>query len=115
MLGFAFVFLVRELGHYGDPKALKRIKIQLPEQEERLLKEIAAHGAVSSPHVLKLLDSMTVKNASGQITEGLLLLPFCKNGTVQDLIDRTMPSDYIPLQTILKITIGVCKGLIAFQ
>ena len=107
--------MVREQGHYGDPKALKRIKIQLPEQEDRLLKEIAAHGAVNSPHVLKLLDSQVIKNRAGHVTEGLLLLPFYKRGTVQDLIDKTLPTDYIPLKTILTITMGICKGLLAFH
>ena len=114
-VGFSFVYLVREQGHYGDPKALKRIRVQLPEQEERLLREIQAHSAVSSPHVLKLLDSTTIKSRTGQGTEGLLILPFYKNGTVQDLIENTPFGDFIPLSQILRITIGVCKGLKAFH
>ncbi|KAJ3091944.1 Serine/threonine-protein kinase 16 [Quaeritorhiza haematococci] len=117
--GFSFVYLVKPArpsspSGRAERFALKRIRIQLPEQEERLRNEIASHKAVDSPHVLKLVDHQTVKK--GDVTvEGLLLLPFYGGGTVQDLIDRTPIGDYIPLATILRITIDVCKGLLAFH
>ncbi|KAI8922728.1 kinase-like domain-containing protein [Entophlyctis helioformis] len=122
--GFSFVYLVREAApsHLSTSShasstglyALKRIRIQLPEHEERLRYEIAAHQAVSSPHVLKLIDSETV-SAGGAVSEGRLLLPFCSKGTVQDLIDKTPAGEYIPIDTILRIAIDVCKGLTAFH
>ncbi|KAJ3299910.1 Serine/threonine-protein kinase 16 [Borealophlyctis nickersoniae] len=112
--------IVKQLGEGGRPGtdryALKRIRIQLPEQEERLTNEIAAHKAVNSPFVVKLLDSQVVRERSnGAVVEGILLLPFYSNGTVQDRIDRTPVGEFIPLKTILNIAIDVCKGLSAFQ
>ena len=113
--GFSFVYLVREDGNYEDLKALKRVRVQLPEQETRLLQEINAHRSVSSKHVIPLLDSLVVKDGNGNAKEGLLLLPYHKKGTVQDLIDRTPFHEFIPISTILRIAVGVCKGLQAFQ
>lgn len=112
--GFGFVMLVKEKDVYGEPKALKRIRIQLPEHETRARKEIAAHGAVDSPHVLKLLDSDFVMSG-GSVTDALLLLPFFPNGTVQDWIDRLLPDEFIPLNHILKLSMGIIKGLEAFH
>ena len=137
--GFSFVYLVRasDNQHY----ALKRIRIQLPEQEESLKNEIAAHKAVKSPHVVELVDAEVVRDRpNGAIKEGLLLLPFYGNGTVgfltflgiaglakeradglgtdiqvQDMIDATPLGQFIPLKTILHLAVGVCKGLEAFQ
>ncbi|KAJ3319542.1 Serine/threonine-protein kinase 16 [Blyttiomyces sp. JEL0837] len=124
--GFSFVYLVIETtpGRASPTRyALKRVRIQLPEQEERLKSEIAAHAAVNSPYVLKLLDSAVVKHAArasgsggeNAYAEGLLLLPFYGRGTVQDMIDRTPRTDFIDLKTILSISIDVGKGLMAFH
>ncbi|KAJ3101882.1 Serine/threonine-protein kinase 16 [Phlyctochytrium planicorne] len=113
--GFSFVYLVRETtpGRASATRyALKRVRIQLPEHEDRVKAEIAAHSAVNSPHVLKLLDSSIVKKP-GVDSEGLLLLPFYGGGTVQDMIDRTAGN--IELKTILQIAIDVAKGLQAFH
>ncbi|KAJ3107322.1 Serine/threonine-protein kinase 16 [Phlyctochytrium bullatum] len=115
--GFSFVYLVRETtpGRASSTRyALKRVRIQLPEHEDRVRAEIAAHSAVNSPHVLKLLDSSVVKRP-GADSEGLLLLPFYGGGTVQDLIDRTGASSSVELKTILQIGIDVAKGLQAFH
>ncbi|KAJ3054330.1 Serine/threonine-protein kinase 16 [Rhizophlyctis rosea] len=112
--GFSFVYLVRAADnqHY----ALKRIRIQLPEQEERLKNEIAAHKAIKSPHVVQLVDAEIVRDRpNGAIKEGLLLLPFYGNGTVQDMIDTTPAGQFMPLKTILHLAVGVCKGLEAFH
>jgi serine/threonine kinase 16 len=132
--GFSFVYLVKERtpgASSTDLYALKRVRIQLPEHETRLRSEIAAHNAVNSPYVLKLLDSVIVKRpttsgggAGGNLSgggspgaqaEGLLLLPFCAGGTVQDLIDRTPVDDFVKTDVILRVAIDVAKGLKAFQ
>jgi serine/threonine protein kinase len=48
--GFSFVHLVSDSS--GTKYALKSIRIQLPEHECRLRKEIEAHKKVSSPYIL---------------------------------------------------------------
>ncbi|KAI8818899.1 kinase-like domain-containing protein [Fimicolochytrium jonesii] len=111
--GFSFVYLVRDVGD-GATYALKRVRIQLPEHEERLKSEIAAHKAVQSPYVVKLVDEEVVKRGNA-VVEGLLLLPFYERGTVQDLIDQTPTDQAIALQRILQITMDVCSGLSAFH
>ncbi|KAJ3159486.1 Serine/threonine-protein kinase 16 [Irineochytrium annulatum] len=115
--GFSFVYLVKEVtpGRASTtPHALKRVRIQLPEQEQRARDEIAAHSAVNSPHVLKLLDSNVVKNP-GADWEALLLLPYYGGGTVQDLIDKTPREACVDLRTILSIAVDAARGLQAFH
>ncbi|KAJ3149221.1 Serine/threonine-protein kinase 16 [Geranomyces variabilis] len=111
--GFSFVYLVQDAAD-GAMYALKRVRIQLPEHEERLKMEIAAHRAVTSPYVVRLVDEDVIR-AGRAVTEGLLLLPFYERGTVQDLIDRTPVNEFIPLERILKISIDICSGLAAFH
>ncbi|KAI8919353.1 kinase-like domain-containing protein [Powellomyces hirtus] len=111
--GFSFVYLVQDAAD-NAMYALKRVRIQLPEHEERLKAEIAAHKAVTSPFIVKLVEDDVVRRGSS-ITEGLLLLPFYERGTVQDLIDRTPVADFIPLRRILQISIDICAGLMAFH
>ncbi|KAI9356788.1 kinase-like domain-containing protein [Zopfochytrium polystomum] len=132
--GFSYVYLVRETTpgrSSSTPLALKRVRIQLPEHEARLRAEIAAHAAVNSPHVIRLLDSAVVRNPprlGGVATgvggggggpqlhaEGLLLLPYMQAGTVQDLIDRTPARMFLELPRILRISLDVCAGLRAFH
>ncbi|KAJ3230470.1 Serine/threonine-protein kinase 16 [Chytriomyces hyalinus] len=130
--GFSYVFLVKETtpGIHptaADLYAIKRIRVQLPEQEQRLRQEISAHGAVNSNHVLKLVDSVILRgadlrtrpSASGMdlpvLAEGLLVLPYYGGGTVQDLIDSIPPGDSLELKRILEIGVDVAKGLIAFH
>ncbi|TPX48206.1 hypothetical protein SeLEV6574_g02165 [Synchytrium endobioticum] len=107
--GFSFVYEVKDTA--SQRYALKRIRIQLPEWEERVRSEIKAHQSVDSPHVLKLLDAEIVTSHDHAI-EGLLLLPLLANGTVQDLIDR---GGCVPLKTIVGVAADVCRGLLAFH
>ncbi|KAJ3308724.1 Serine/threonine-protein kinase 16 [Boothiomyces sp. JEL0838] len=109
--GFSFVYLVKDKKD-GKLFALKQIKIQLEEQQKLLLQEIEAHKKVRSDHVLKLFDS-ELKKENGKIVEGLLLLPYCKNGTVQSLIEKS--NGNLPLEQICSFGIDICNGLSAFH
>ncbi|KAI9199677.1 kinase-like domain-containing protein [Polychytrium aggregatum] len=111
--GFSYVYLVQETAPRRSLFALKKVRLQLPEHEDRFQKEIEAHKSVDSPHVLKLVDYEIVRDSKG--TEGLLLLPYHHLGTVQDLIDNTPPRDFIPMPKIIKFAIGIAKGLQAFH
>ncbi|KAJ3385214.1 Serine/threonine-protein kinase 16, partial [Entophlyctis sp. JEL0112] len=138
--GFAYVFLVKETTPGILPSetlmyAIKRIRVHLPEHEHRLRAEVFAHGAVDSPFVMKLVDSVILRGAelrrrdggSGNraqavnpmelplLAEGLLVLPYYDGGSAQDLIDSIPPGDSLPLGTILDIAINVAKGLLAFH
>ncbi|RKO99957.1 hypothetical protein CXG81DRAFT_13808 [Caulochytrium protostelioides] len=111
--GFAYVYEVRE-SQRPDSRALalKRVRIALPEHRERIQNEIAAHHAVRSPHVIPLIAS----ELRAEPPEALLLLPLYRNGTVQDLIERSVDPDHgLPIKQILSITKDVCAGLAAFH
>jgi len=62
--------------------ALKRVRFQLPEHEIIWKKEVEAHHAVKSNYILPLIESGIWKTRSG-LSEGCLVLPYYKNGTVQ--------------------------------
>ncbi|KAJ1564519.1 hypothetical protein HK096_007574 [Nowakowskiella sp. JEL0078] len=104
--GFSFVYLVKESGSTGL-FALKKVRLQLPEQVDRFKGEVAAMKSVKSPHVVKLEESAVLNGRDGQPLEGLILLQFYSNGTIQDLIDRTPSTDYIPLRLILQYSIDI--------
>jgi serine/threonine kinase 16 len=107
--GFSYVYLVRDPINNAQ-FALKRMRIQLKEQEQYLKKEIEAHRLVSnSRFVITLVDSAIIYNGQTAV-EGLLLLPYFSAGTCQDIIDRTSPAK-IPLIQILSLTADICRGI----
>jgi len=106
---FSYVQLVR----YGNQSfALKRIRIQLQEQDEAVKREVHAHRAIPEhPNVLKLVDFCVSKK--GADSEARLLFPYYKTGTVQDLLESG--SGHLTEQKILKIFKGLCEGTLAFH
>lgn len=66
--------------------------------------------------ILKLIDYAIVKKRDGT-SEGMLLLPYCANGSLQDLINETFKRTRKGLQfdLILKILIDICDGLEEFH
>jgi serine/threonine kinase 16 len=109
--GFSFVYLVKDKID-GQLYALKRVRVQLEEQTKMLKQEIQAHRLVQSRHVIPLLDSKLIQS-NGSISEGLLLLPYFENGTVQNLIDRERGQ--LALEKICSIAHDICQGLNAFH
>lgn len=107
--GFSYVFLVSDPST-GAKFALKRVRIQLPEHLTRVQAEIKAHSLVDNRHVIKLVDSWVGK--TNNLEEGLLLLPFYKNGTLQNLIDQP---GHITLARIIAISFDILSGLKAFH
>lgn len=105
------MYLVKD-PHNNAQFALKRIRIQLKEQETYLKREVAAHKLVNaSQFVIQLVDSAIIYDGATAV-EGLLLLPLFSSGTCQDMIERAAT---IPLNTILSLTADICRGLIAFH
>jgi hypothetical protein len=112
MVGFSFVYLVKNDQHQSF--ALKQMAIMLPEHEQHFQNETDAHMAVKDcAWIIQLVDWQKKTLSDGK-TFGYLLLPFYHTGSVQDWIDR-LPAQSLSLRDILKVMIGVCKGLMAFQ
>jgi serine/threonine kinase 16 len=109
--GFSFVYLVKDKSE-NKLYALKKIRIQLQEQTRLVKQEIQAHSCVQSPNIIKLID-WELKEFNGIISEGLLLLPFYKNGTVQALIEMNPMG--LDVKQIVSIGMDVCNGLHAFH
>jgi serine/threonine kinase 16 len=107
--GFSFVYLVKNPD--GQLYALKKINCLLPEQIGFAKSEILAHSLVNSPNVIKLIDAevSTAKNKAG----AKLLLPYYKNGTIQDLISKNKGN--IPIDVLLSYGIDICHGLLTFH
>lgn len=108
---FSYVNLV----HHGNEWfALKRIRLDLPEQEEAFEREVEAHRAVSHPSVLDLHDVDVV--SKGTYKEARMLVTYYKNGTVQDLIERTqLEGGHIPELNILHMFKSLCEAILAFH
>ncbi|KAI8847035.1 kinase-like domain-containing protein [Chytridium lagenaria] len=113
--GFSYVYLVKEsrprsAGGTSPTFALKEVRIQLPEQEERIRGEIAALANMDSPYILKLLDSVIISKPSKD-AKAFLLFPFYSHGTVQDMIEKGS----LEMPRILQIARDVAYGLKAFH
>lgn len=94
--------------------ALKRMRLQLPEQEEAFEREVEAHRAVDHPGVLSLHDVDVV--TKGTYKEGRMLVSYYKDGTVQDLIERTLSQNgHIPELDILHMFKSLCDAILAFH
>ncbi|BFZ63192.1 Serine/threonine-protein kinase env7 [Saitoella coloradoensis] len=107
--GFAFVYLVEEVGGSGAQYALK--KIRCPFGTEDAHRERDAYKMFNHPNIMKCVDSATVQERDGGKTV-LILLPYYRRGNLQDLINfnvvnRTTSSD----RDVLKLFRGVCKAL----
>ena len=87
--GFSFVYLVRS---GGRKYALKRMLIQLDEQETAAQNEIAAHRIVDHPNVMPLVAHAVKEKGCTTEREALLVFPFYRHGTVQDLIEKCQRS-----------------------
>ncbi|XP_065185561.1 serine/threonine-protein kinase 16-like [Sycon ciliatum] len=111
--GFSFVFLVR---HGGKKYALKRMLIQIDEQEEAAHNEIEAHGLVDHPNVMPLVAHSIAERGCTSRREALLVFPFFPNGSVQDLIEKSQKSG-VPLaeERIYKMFRSTCLGVRAFH
>lgn len=108
---FSYVNLV----HHGKEWfALKRMRLQLPEQEEAFEREVDAHRAVDHPSVLALHEVDVV--TKGTYKEARMLVTYYKDGTVQDLIERTFSQGgHIPELNILHMFKSLCDAILAFH
>jgi len=114
--GFSFVYLVID-SKTREEYALKRILIQVEEEEAEILKEMENHRLVDSTFVIKLIDSAVVPSKRSILgRQALLLLPLYQKGTLQDLIDRLKASgEFMSIEEALKIFKSICKGILAFH
>ncbi|KAK3734278.1 hypothetical protein QZH41_015128, partial [Actinostola sp. cb2023] len=108
---FSYVHLVKKGKHCY---ALKRMRLQLREQEEAFANEIAAHRAIDHPNVMSLYDVEIVTKSNYK--EARMVLEYYKDGTVQDMIEKTVGSgNPAPESHILKLFRSACQAIAAFH
>ncbi|KAJ3366566.1 Serine/threonine-protein kinase 16 [Allomyces arbusculus] len=118
--GFGTVFLVRDLSApHGAPGniplyALKRVQASDVESRHTFESEVKAHGAVTHPHVMRLVASAVIPGASGP--QGFLLMPYYSNGNLHDFIDlRLQRHQPLSLDFLLSLFRTMCQGVLAFH
>ena len=93
--------------------ALKRVRLQLPEQEEAFTREVNAHNAVSHPNVLELIESEVLHHKGEK--EGRMLFPYYKEGSVQDMIENAFGRYYLPELDVLHLFKSLCEAVLTFH
>ncbi|XP_048589116.1 probable serine/threonine-protein kinase DDB_G0291350 isoform X2 [Nematostella vectensis] len=108
---FSYVCLVRQ----GRRQfALKRLRLQLPEQERAFEREVEAHRSIDHPNVMAMHDVEIVSKKNYK--EARMLLDYYKEGTVQDLIERTHDRGrHIQELEILHMFRSACEAVMAFH
>ncbi|EGG20592.1 putative protein serine/threonine kinase [Cavenderia fasciculata] len=85
--GFSFVYLVKDSS--GKKYALKSMLCQTPESLNVANKEVNLLRQLNHPNIIKVIDSDTINSVQlDYAKEVLILLPFCKEGTLQDVLDK---------------------------
>ncbi|XP_046852185.1 probable serine/threonine-protein kinase DDB_G0291350 [Xenia sp. Carnegie-2017] len=108
---FSYVQCVKD--RKGNLYALKRVRLQLADQEESFIQEVEAHYSVDHPNVLHLIDS-EILNHKGE-KEGRMLFPYYKEGSVQDMIENAFGRYYIPELDILHLFKSLCEAVLSFH
>lgn len=108
---FSYVQCLRD--KKGRLFALKRVRIQVPEQEQAFTREVNAHNTLSHPNVLELVESEIITHNGEE--EGRMLFPYYKEGSVQDLIENAFGRYYIPELDVLHLFKSLCEAVLAFH
>uniref|UniRef100_A0A0K0F816 non-specific serine/threonine protein kinase n=1 Tax=Strongyloides venezuelensis TaxID=75913 RepID=A0A0K0F816_STRVS len=109
--GFGQVFLVE---NESKKYALKYIETNSAYEVNRIKKEIELHKSFDHTNILKLLDYQIDVTLTGDGGNFLMLMPYIKNGTLQDEYDTLNKAEvktYISNDRIKKIFLGTLEGL----
>jgi len=116
--GFSTVHLVSETGS-GRLFALKKIRCHSAEDEKKALDEITYHRQIQHPSIIQCLGSVTIGRAdisNNQTSLVLLLLPFYKLGTLQNLLEtRQRTKDHLEENLVLDYFHKTCEGVQAIH
>ena len=112
--GFSFVYLVED----GRSRkfAVKKMLLQVSEQEEAANREIGYHEAIKHcPHVMKLLAHETKSSLLGN-SEAFLLFPYYTKGNAQEAVERSIGNGIpVPEGRILAWVACLCDAVAAFH
>lgn len=107
--GFSYVQLAEDV-RTGKQYAIKRLLAQEDDQIDLAKEEVKFYKLFTTPHIIPLIDYSITRN--GTIAEINLVLPYYKNGSLQDEIERLAQTrGYIKERRIYQIFRGVCRAL----
>lgn len=112
--GFSYVYLVSSRS--GERFALKKIRCAFGAESVRAaMRELSAYKEFNLPYVIRTVDSSVVSESDG-LTLVYVLLPYYSRGTLQDkLTELVIRGEHLPETEVLRIFIGICKGLQAMH
>ncbi|KAN0045108.1 hypothetical protein ACTA71_006636 [Dictyostelium dimigraforme] len=118
--GFSFVYLVKDNSN-SKKYALKVMICQTQESINTAKREINAFQTFNHENIMKLVDH-SVSNHSQDTKEYRLLLPYYKDGTLQDLIDnqrttygKDTKKPLFKEKTCLEFFLKVCQAIQVFH
>lgn len=113
--GFSFVYLV-ESTRNKSKYALKKVNCSYNNGNfQQTMKELEFYREFKSPYIIHLVGSSIVQEPDGSKTV-YILLPYFKNGTLQDIIDKdSVDESNISEKQALRYFVGICRGLIAMH
>lgn len=107
--GFSFVDLVESVRTH-KLHAMKKILCHSQEDQDTALREVRYMKMFNHPNIIGC-DGSEVVPVTGRgsiISEVLILMPYHKSGTVQDMIDKKEPLEET---FIIDTFAGICKGV----
>lgn len=93
--------------------ALKKIHALLESDDTvytQAMREIAIHGEFSSPYIISVLSSLVEQNPDGS-KDVYILLPYFTQSLHDVISQRVLAGEPFPRDEILRLTIGIARGL----
>ncbi|GAA6032893.1 hypothetical protein JCM8097_000035 [Rhodosporidiobolus ruineniae] len=114
--GFSYVYLAEDQAS-GRLFALKKIRCPLgSDSVKAALKEVEAYKRFRHPNIIRCLDSTVVQDPEGDGKVIFLFLPYYKNGTVQNIIEKnSITGTPFPEQQMLSLFLGTCHAVRAMH
>ena len=110
----AFSF-VQHVSRGKEHFALKRVLVQVEEQEVMLEREVKAHRMFTHPNIMPLIDHEVVR-LTAENKEGRLLFPYYRLGSVQEMIEVAQATgSSIPETQVLGIFRSLCIAVHEFH
>lgn len=112
--GFSYVYLVQSQS--GDTYALKKIRCPFGAESIQIaLKEVEAYKRFDSKYIIHAIDSSVVQEKDGSKTV-YILLPYFKNGNLQDRINANLVNGRtMPEEELVGLFVEICKGIKAMH
>lgn len=114
---YSIVYLVQQNSRTNKRfYALKKMRTISTSSTQKALNEVSYYNQFKSPYIIKAIDSSSIQELDGSRSI-YILLPYFKNGSLQDLINTTILDPEVTLSEheILRIFIAICRGVLTLH